>query len=419
MIEDDDHTLAQHGGRPVRSTVFPTNRDATGHRFGHEEREAVLRVLDSGMLNSTVGPETRALEGEFAAMLGVRHAIASSSGTAALHLAVAAVDPEPGGEIITTPLSDGGTLLPILAQNAVPVFADVDPRTGNLDPLSVAALITSRTVAILAVHLFGVPADLATLREVADQHGLYLIEDCAQAYLTETAEGAMAGTVGDLACFSLQQSKHITAGDGGLTVTGDPAFARRAALFADKAWPRDTDERTHLFLGLNYRMTELQAAVARAQLPKLSSIVADRRRTAAELYTAVSDLDGLKPPPFVEGSSYFLLPFYMDPDALASGPDYALALNAEGIPAIPGYLQHPLNDTPVLTARRTYGNSGFPFGSPYAAERRYGLGICPVAERMVTADLLVLAWNENYTDRDVADIARAIRKVHRHFSAAG
>src|SRR5690606_30323476 len=194
---------------------------------------------------------------------------------------VAAVNPEPGDEIITTGLSDAGTVLPILAQNAVPVFADVDPATGNLDVDSVRERITSRTRAIIAVHLFGQPAPVAELRALADERGIVLIEDCAQAYLTRCApDGALAGTVGHIGCFSLQQSKHITAGDGGLTIGNDDALLRRARLFADKAWPRDTDERTLLFLGLNYRMTDLQAAVARGQLPKLPDIVAGRRATA-------------------------------------------------------------------------------------------------------------------------------------------
>src|SRR5690606_38474407 len=140
-----------------------------------------------------------------------------------------------------------------------------DPVTGNLDVESVRARITSRTRAIMVVHLFGSPAPVASLRALADEHGLMLIEDSAQAYLTRCPAGRLAGTVGRIGCSSLQQSKHITAGDGGLCITDDAALARRMRLFADKGWPRDTDERTHLFLSVNYRMTELQAAVARAQ----------------------------------------------------------------------------------------------------------------------------------------------------------
>src|SRR5688572_10099619 len=151
-----------------------------GRTLGEEEVAAAERVIRSGMLSSVWGTEARALEREMAELYGSRHAVSCSSGTAALHLAVVAAAPDPGDEIITTPITDFGTVAPILAQNAVPVFADVDPDTGNLDPASVAKAIGPRTKAILAVHLFGAPAPVAQLRELADKYGALLIEDCAQ-----------------------------------------------------------------------------------------------------------------------------------------------------------------------------------------------------------------------------------------------
>jgi perosamine synthetase len=428
--------LARDGGTPVRSRPFPSVSSAAGRTLGEEEVAALRRVVASGQLNSTVGAETRTLEAEFAAYYGSGHAVASSSGTAALHLAVAAVDPEPGDEIITTPITDAGTVLPILWHNAVPVFADVDPVTGNLDVAAVRRLVTSRTRAICLVHLFGAPGPAAELRELADEHGLVLIEDCAQAYLTRCPDGRLAGTVGHVGCFSLQQSKHITAGDGGLCVTDDAVLARRMRMFADKAWPRDTDERTHLFLGTNYRMTELQAAVARAQLPKLAGVVRDRRNIARHLTRTVAGLRGLVPPPDDAGSNgaegaegadtaegacmtYWQYPVIVDP-ALAGGGnhDYGKALAAEGIPASGGYLTRPLYRTPMLTERRTYGRSGYPLSVP-PADRvpNYDRGLCPVAESLIEERLLVIAWNERYTRADADDIAEAIGKVHRAFTA--
>jgi dTDP-4-amino-4,6-dideoxygalactose transaminase len=392
--------------------------EAAGRTLGDEEVAALERVVRSGQLNSTIGGETRAFEREFAEYYGIAHAVASSSGTSALHLAVAAVNPEPGDEIITTGLSDAGTVLPILTQNAVPVFADVDSATGNLDVASVREKITSRTRAIIAVHLFGQPAPVAALRSLADRHGIVLIEDCAQAYLTRCApDGALAGTVGHLGCFSLQQSKHITAGDGGITITDDDALARRARLFADKAWPRDTDERTHLFLALNYRMTELQAAVAREQLKKLAGAV-DRRRKAAEpLTAALGALPGLAPG-LDEGATYWLYPVFVDPAAAGAGAHrYADTLQAEGIPAVGGYIQRPLYLTPALAERRTYGQSGYPLVAPPAsAEPRYQAGLCPNTEALIGERLFVIGWNENFTDDDVADIVTAVQKVHRALS---
>ena len=406
--------LALHGGSPVRTTPFPDVYSPAGRTLGDEEVAAAERVIRSGLLNSTVGTETRTLEAEFARYYGVAHAVASSSGTSALHLAVAAVDPEPGDEIITTGLSDAGTVLPILAQNAVPVFADVDPHTGNLDPAAVRELITARTRAIIVVHLFGQPAPVAELRAITDEHGIVLIEDCAQAYLTRCEpDDALAGTVGHLGCFSLQQTKHITAGDGGLTITDDPALARRARLFADKAWPRDTDERTHLFLGLNYRMTELQAAVARAQLAKLAGVVDARRKAAEALTAAIGELPGLAAGR-TEGAAFWLYPVFVD-ESLAGGDAvrYSEALVAEGIPAVPGYLQRPLYLTPVFSERRTYGRSGFPLSAPPADQApRYERGLCPETEALIGSRMLVLNWNERYTHDDVADIVVALRKVH-------
>ncbi|WP_199565221.1 DegT/DnrJ/EryC1/StrS family aminotransferase [Spongiactinospora rosea] len=247
--------------------------------LGDEEVAAAERVIRSGMLNSVWGTGAREIEREMREMYGSRHAIACSSGTAALHLSVVAAAPDPGDEIITTPITDFGTVAPILAQNAVPVFADVDPADGNLDPAAVAALIGPRARAVMAVHLFGAPARMGELRALADEHGLTLIEDCAQAWPAESPDGALVGRTGQVGCFSLQQWKHITCGDGGLVITDDDGLARRMRLFSDKGWDRAAG-RPHANFGLNYRMTELSAAVARAQLAKLPGVVAARHRTA-------------------------------------------------------------------------------------------------------------------------------------------
>lgn len=394
---------------------LPSATEPAGRTFGEEEAKALADVLASAKLNFTVGgTETPALETEFAARYGLAHAVACSSGTAALHLAVGAVDPAPGDEIITTPLTDFGTVIPVLAQNAVPVFADVDPATGNLDPASVRALISERTRAIIAVHLFGAAAPVDELRAIADEHGVTLIEDCAQAYLTELADGRLAGTVGHVGCFSLQQYKHITCGDGGLAITADPALARAMRLFADKGWPRDTGERTHVSFGMNYRMTELQAAVARAQLTKLPDVVRRRRRTARRLAEALRRLPGLGVPADLDRHAVWLFPVVLDVEA-AGGDNraWAAALAAEGVPVSPGYLSQPVYGYPVLAQRRLYGGSGFPFTSPPArTEFTYGPGLCPRAERMIGETLLVVQWNEAYTDSDADEIAAAFARVH-------
>ncbi|MFC7586202.1 DegT/DnrJ/EryC1/StrS family aminotransferase [Nonomuraea antimicrobica] len=376
---------------------FPSMAESDGRTLGDEEVAAAERVIRSGMLNSVWGTEARALEREIAHVYGTRHAITCSSGTAALHLAVVAAAPDPGDEIITTPITDFGTVAPILAQNAVPIFADVDPSDGNLDPEAVAARIGPRTKAIMAVHLFGAPARIDELRALADEHGLALIEDCAQAWLTGLPGGRLAGTVGQVGCLSLQQWKHITCGDGGVAITDDDELARRMRLFSDKGWDRAAG-RSHAAFGLNYRMTELQAAVARAQLVKLPGVVAARRRTAVRLLEALGDLPGIRLPR-PGGHAWWLFPVVC-PDGDA--PERAAHLAAAGIPARAGYLAEPLNRAPVWDAA-IYGAARYPLDG-------YEPNPCPRAEELVDRTLLVIDWNENYTPEHVELIAHEMSK---------
>ncbi|MEW9553227.1 DegT/DnrJ/EryC1/StrS family aminotransferase [Nonomuraea sp. NPDC050783] len=375
---------------------FPNMAEPAGRTLGDEEVAALDRVIRSGMLNSVWGTEARALEREVAELYGSRHAIACASGTAALHLSVVAAAPDPGDEIITTPITDFGTVAPILAQNAVPVFADVDPADGNLDPDAVAALIGPRTRAIMVVHLFGAPARVGELRDLADRHGLTLIEDCAQAWLTELPGGRYAGTAGHVGTLSLQQWKHITCGDGGLALTDDGELARRMRLFADKGWDRAAG-RSHESLGLNYRMTELQAAVARAQLAKLPGVVGARRRTAAELIAALRALGTDLVLPRPDGHAWWLFPLVLPG---GGAPELAAWLSAAGIPARAGYLKEPLNRAP-LWDRPVYGSSRYPLEG-------YRPAPCPEAERLVAATLLTVDWNEHYTSEHVKVIVEAV-----------
>lgn len=402
--------LALDGGPAiVPHGSLPTTNDAAGRTIGDEEEVAVLRVLRSGMLSGVWGTEVKALQSEFAEMMGSAHAVACSSGTAALHLAVAAVDPAPGDEIIVPPISDMGSVLPILAQNAIPVFADLDPATGCLDPEDVRRRITSRTRAIVVVHLFGGAAEVSELRRIADTAGVLLIEDCAQAYLTrETTHGPLVGTIGHLGCFSLQQTKHITTGDGGLVITDDEQLARSMRLFADKAWPRDTGERTYLSFALNYRMPELSGAVARVQLTKLQAVVERRRHSAYRLSDALEQLRGLTTPTPSGIHTYWYYPLMIDGLTHKGLRWFAAALNAEGVPCVAGYIARPLYQEPVLREPTAYGGSGYPI----RGRAEYPDGDCPVAEALVSERLLAIPWNENLTDQQVDAMAKAIVKVH-------
>lgn len=406
MITNPEETLAIAGGAPVRNAPMPGEN---GRLMGDAEIEAVTRVIRSGQLGRHGGTAVKALERSFAELYEVEHAVAVSSGSAAVHTSIAIVDPEPGDEIITTPCSDFGTVLGILFQNAIPVFADLDPETFCLDPVSVESKITSRTRAILAVHLFGGLADIEALREIADRHGLVLIEDCAQVQLSEL-NGRFAGTIGDVSSFSLNNSKHLNAGEGGIVLTNDDAMGRRARLFADKAWPRDETDRYSLFLGQNYRLNELAAAVALLGIERLQENVATRRRVVDRVHRQLVGVDGVRIPRSLPGSvsSYWIMHLLLAESIDAD--QAAAALLAEGIPFTAKYVS-PLYTWPVLAEKRTYGSSGFPFDSSFT-ERPfdYAPGLCPVFEA-ARERLILIGVDEQWTDVDADDVALAVRKV--------
>ncbi len=258
--------------------------------FGEEELEALRRVLESGVVAH--GPEVEEFEREFAEYVGVEHAVAVANGTAALDLVLKAYRLGPGDEVITTPFTFIATANAVLFQGARPVFADVDPRTYNLDPERVAELVTPRTRAIIAVHLFGQPADMRALREIAEDHRLILIEDAAQAHGAEFM-GRRVGGLGDAAIFSFYATKNMTTGEGGMVTTNDRAVAERVRLLRDHG---QAGKYLHVELGYNLRMTSLQAAIGRVQLRKLDSFNEARRRNARRLTEALSGVKGITPP---------------------------------------------------------------------------------------------------------------------------
>src|SRR5438128_10943415 len=213
--------------------TLPSDQEASGRTLGDEEIARVAEAIRSGTLTSTKGTFVKTLERRFAELLGVKHAWACASGTAAVHTAMAAIDPEPGDEIITSPITDMGALTPILYQGAIPVFADVDPDTLNVTAAPPEPRLSARTRAIIVTHLFGNPCEMREILSLARARDIPVIEDCAQAFLAGH-EGRPVGTLGAIGCFSLQQGKHVTTGEGGLVVTNDDALARRMFLFINK-----------------------------------------------------------------------------------------------------------------------------------------------------------------------------------------
>jgi perosamine synthetase len=400
---------------------LPSDADHTGREFGEGELALLRSVLESGTLNCTKGIQVKAFEAAFAARHAAVTARAVTSGTAAMHTAIAAIDPEPGDEIVTTPVTDMGAIAPILYQQAIPIFADVDPVSLNVTAASVAERIGPRTRAVIATHLFGSPCDVAGIRRVAARHGIPVIEDCAQAYLA-TQHGRLVGTIGAIGAFSLQQGKHMTTGEGGVVVTADADLGRRMTLFSDKAWGYGDPDPDHYFLALNYRMTELQGAVARAQLARLDDVVRRRRDRAARLTARLEGVVGLTlPSPLPDATHvYWKYPLHVDPDVIAGGADaLGAALKAAGVFCAPRYIQKPAFLCRVFTERRTYGESR----CPYSCRERAGGGAVvydpteyPGTMRGLER-VVVLPWNERYTDEHVDFIADTVQAAVRGLAA--
>jgi len=407
--------LAILGGRPVRKRPFPTINDASGRTLGKEEARAASEVIMSGKLFRWGGKKVNKFETEFARRMGVKHGIASTSGTAAIHVALAAVGVSPGEEVITSPITDMGTICPIIYQGAVPIFAEVSPTSLNVEPSDIEGKITDKTTAIVPVHLFGLPADLDPIMDIAHERGIPVVEDCCQAYLAEY-HGKLVGSMGEMGAFSLQQSKHITTGDGGMTITDNEELADRAKLFADKGWDRSKG-REYVMLGMNYRMTEVTAAIGLEQLKKLRGAVEKRRKSAQRLIDQTQGIGGLTlpiPPKGVK-HSYWQFPLIVEKTMRANPKEFYDALTAEGIPGSYTYIGEPMYLKTPLREKRTFLRSKHPFDCPaYGRNVEYHAGLCPNTEEVLKR-LIVIPWNEGYSRDDVDDIAEAIAKVAAYY----
>ncbi|MEM9342744.1 MAG: DegT/DnrJ/EryC1/StrS family aminotransferase [Pseudomonadota bacterium] len=394
----------------MSTPVFPNDQAASGRQLGDEEIDALVEAIRSGTLTATKGTFVKRLQAEFAEMLGAEHGYACGSGTGAIHAAIAAVDPAPGDEIITSPITDMGAITPIIYQTAVPVFADVDPVTGNVTAETIEVAISERTRAIVVTHLFGNPAEMGPIMALARKHGITVIEDCAQAF-GATYGGQAIGLVGDIGCFSLQQGKHITTGEGGLVVTNDAHLARQMRLFIDKAWGYGDEKPDHYFAALNGRMTELQGAVAVAQLGKLGNSIAVRQEMAERMTASVGAIAGITTPAIPDGATmtYWKYPLIVAPEL--GGPQaVAAALKEFGILSAPRYIQKPAFECQVIRDRNTFGGSGFPFTLAregvldYSRERFAGA-------YQFLRDVLVLPWNERYEAEHVDHIAEKLAGI--------
>ncbi|MEM9030918.1 MAG: DegT/DnrJ/EryC1/StrS family aminotransferase [Pseudomonadota bacterium] len=407
---------------------MPSDQNASGRLLGDEEIANLIEAIKSGTLTSTKGTFTKRFIAKFGEMLGVEEAHACASGTAAIHAAVAAVDPAPGDEIITSPITDMGAITPIIYQTAIPVFADVDAKTGNVTAESISRVISPKTKAIIVTHLFGNPAEMGPIMELADRHGIPVIEDCAQAY-GASYKGQKIGTIGAIGCFSLQQGKHITTGEGGMVVTNDAELGRRVRLFIDKAWGYGDPKPDHYFAALNARMCELQGAVALAQLDKLPHSISQRQKMAARLDHALRGLRGVEIPMTnsecgsadceanccVNGYWKYIV---LVPEEMGGPGALAEELKTGGIASAPRYIQKPAFECQVIRDQVTFGGSRFPFNLARPEAVDYAPENFEGAYKYLS-QVLVIPWNENYENVHVDHIATQIAAFDAaHFQEA-
>jgi perosamine synthetase len=403
--------LARDGGeKAVKVSPSPQPR------WGEVEQNQLEAMLQQSSLFYWHGPQTKLLTERFQEFCPVKYVQTCSSGTAAIHIAVAAAGITLGDEVITSPVTDIGTVIGILYQQAVPVFADLGEGTYNLDPVDVERRITPKTKAIIAVHLAGNPCDLDTLKALADRHNLILIEDCAQAWGAKY-RGRPIGTVGHIGCFSLQNSKLVTCGDGGVVGSSDERFGPLLQKFGDKGGNRVKWGGFDAF-ATNYRMSEPQAAVAAAQLTRLEGIAAKRARLGRLLTEKIADLPGIIPHqvhPDDRHVCWFYM-FRMRPEAFKCGrSEFVKALLAEGAAVTGGYIKVPLYGEPV------FQNHGFfaghwPVKEMGLTDMDFSKHKCPEAEAILVTGIRVPIY-EYMTEEYILGVAAAIQKVARHFAA--
>lgn len=386
--------LAIEGGDPVRSTVLPYGRQW----LDDDDISAVVDVLRSDWL--TTGPKVSEFEEAFAEYVGAKHAVAVSSGTAALHAAAFACGLREGDEVITTPLTFAASANCVLYQQGTPVFADVRPDTLNLDPEKVREKITSRTKALIPVDYTGQPADMDEMNAIAADHGLMVIEDASHAPGAQY-KGRRVGTLADMTVFSLHPVKHLTTGEGGVITTDDPRLAQQMRLFRNHGLSSDAKERQEkgvfvyemVELGYNYRLTDIQCALGLSQLAKVDRWLERRREIAAQYSEVLGTIPELELPAVRPDCrpAWHLFVILLNLEKLRVGrTEVFQALRAENIGVNVHYVPVPWH--------------------PYYRDLGYERGNWPVAEGAYER-LLSLPMFPTIDDKDIDDVIEALKKV--------
>ena len=426
-------TLAIRGGSPV----VPKRLHVRWPLITAEDKAAVLAALDSGIVSGPYAPQVKALEEEWAAYCGVRHALTTNSGTAALHTAVAAGGIGTGDQVITTAFTFLATALAVLQNNAVPVFVDIDPRTYNIDPTRIEERITARTRAIIPVHIHGCPADMDPILAIARKHRLLVIEDAAQAH-GSTYKGKKVGGLGDMGIFSFQASKNLPAGEGGMFVTNREELKERANRFRmfgedvresdkrafDPTRPLDgVREYNSLMMGWMYRSNEMTAALTRSQFRRLDASLAQTRRNAAYLTENLGRIPGIVPPyvPPDCTSGYYQYRLRLDPKALGvtmPAKEFRLkllaALGAEGVEASL-WQTVPVPGQTLFQERTGYG-LGCPWQCPLGEEVKYDLGEYPETLKLLADSIVIGSHSYPLFPQPLVLMEKYVEAVQRVFA---
>lgn len=407
--------LAIHGGTPVFEEVF--SRGWPGIReYGLEEAENLIKVLKSRSPFRYYGPDLQNMvnrfEVEFAARFGVKNALAVTSGTASLMVALKAAGIGPGDKVIVPACTFLATAGAVVCAGAVPVFCDVDD-TLNLDPTKIGSLVDKYTRAIITVPLHGFPCQMDQIMEEAKKYGLIVIEDCAQS-MGSTLNGRPMGTWGDIGCFSLQMNKLITTGEGGVVVSNNDEYYDRAVRYHDHGQRRSiegflTESAENVLIGQNYRMSEFTGAVALAQLGKLDKIITRSGQIKKYMKQELKDVQGITFKRDIDPAGDVGAALTMFVDDLEKAALFNKALNAENVAAAPLYGGRPVYMLPQIFYQRTVDRNGFPFNQ-FDEPIVYTKDMCPQANYYMPRNITITLSAE-YTDEDVEKVIYAIKKV--------
>ncbi|MDC3350287.1 DegT/DnrJ/EryC1/StrS family aminotransferase [bacterium] len=428
-MAQNKNTLAIHGGSMLRDKLFPAHITV-----GAEEKKMVCKVIDSGVLSNYLGAHhenfmgghyVRECEAAWADRFGAKHALAVNSNTSGLVAALGAIGVGPGDEVIVTAYSMSASAVAPLLWGATPVFADVDPETFCLSASAIEAVITEATKAILVVDLFGHPFDVERIRALAQEHDLKIIEDAAQ------APGAMwrsenAGLLGDIGVFSLNYHKHIHSGEGGIVLTDDDDLAQRMSMIRNHGenvtGPMGVSDLTNM-IGHNFRMTEIEAAIATCQLSKLDRLLQERWDRVIYFEEKMAGFEGMRAAPVSEGvtHAYYVHANLWNTDCGVDRNAFVNAVKAElpcfelrekeGVKLGAGYVR-PIYMLPVFQNRVSIGKAYDPLKT---AKQKFSAGLCPVVEdlhfnTLVTHEFIVPSMERS----DIDDVVRGFEKVWDH-----